>query len=336
MTDASIDTAKFSAELRTRGVRPDTRSVLVTRFAGSEQERDLTLPANCGGFGRVHHFRRDQGAGWPENPLPIEPACVALGLDVPSLMRAQVFQNAICSWRCWYCFVDFKLLSGDLRYAEFRTADELIDLFLAESDRPRIIDLSGGQPDLVPEWTIWFAEALERRGLTKDYYLWSDDNLSNDYLWRYATSDQIGKLARSATYGRVGCFKGWNETSFVFNTRAPSSEFRSQFDLMARLVRQGFDVYAYATLTGPSTEGLPSDMARFVDLLQEKVHPIFPLRLVPLRIHPFSPMRGRLRAEEQQRALAVQEEAVSAWSEELDRRFEASVRERSIVAQALH
>ena len=110
-------------------------------------------------------------------------------------MTAQVFQNAICSWRCWYCFVDYSLLSGDLTKSDFKTCAELVDLYSTEKELPPIIDLSGGQPDLVPEWALWFADEIKRRSMETSVYLWSDDNLSNDYLWRYLDTVERKRLA---------------------------------------------------------------------------------------------------------------------------------------------
>src|SRR5208283_1898262 len=130
-----IDTEKFSASLRARGIRLEEKRILFTRFPGSEQAKDFAVPSNCDGFGRIHHFRRHQGTGWPDNPLPIDPACHALGLPPTDSMEAQVFQNAICSWRCWYCFVDFELLSANPKHSEYKSASELLDLYLRESNR---------------------------------------------------------------------------------------------------------------------------------------------------------------------------------------------------------
>ena len=198
--------------------------------------------------------------------------------------------------------------------------DELLDLYLSESNRPRLIDLSGGQPDLVPEWSLWFIQAAEKRGLLDKLYVWSDDNLSNDYLWKYLQPDQIAYLATCRRYGRVGCFKGFDDLSFSFNTKASPDLFLQQFELMRRLVAAGFDVYGYVTLTAPHSSSLHRKMADFVDRLQEIIHPLFPLRTVPLRIIPFSPTEDRI-GQEQARALDIQEQAILAWSEELRRRF---------------
>src|SRR5438309_2029737 len=103
-----LDTEALSAKYRLAAVDREKKRLLITNFYGTEQEQDFTEPANCRGFGRVRHFRRMTSTGWPTNPLPIDPACRALGLGPVDVIRAQVFQNAICNWRCWYCFVDFK------------------------------------------------------------------------------------------------------------------------------------------------------------------------------------------------------------------------------------
>jgi uncharacterized Fe-S cluster-containing radical SAM superfamily protein len=327
-----IDTRNFSGTLRRRGIDLSNNRVLITKFAGSEQANDLSLPPNCGGFGRIHHFHRDQGPGWPFNPLPIDVVARFFNQNPPDEMKIQVFQNAICSWRCWYCYVDFNLLSANKTYSEFKTAKELIDLFEAEPSTSAVIDLSGGQPDLVPEWSLWMADELERRDLSKSIFLWSDDNLSNDYLWRYLPAQDLERLASRENFARVGCFKGFDEHSFSFNTRAEPALFLQQFDLMRRLLHTGFDAYGYVTLTSDDRSSIKPKMTRFIDLLQEKVGEYFPLRVVPLRIRTFSPTKLRM-LDQHQRAMAVQDEAVEAFREEIETRFTALERQRPIFEQ---
>jgi uncharacterized Fe-S cluster-containing radical SAM superfamily protein len=329
-----INTESFSEHLRARAIKVSTEEVLMTRFQGSLEATDFSAPMNCQGFGRVHHFRRHQVEGWPPNPLPIDPCLKALGLGARDVLRAQVFQNAVCNWRCWYCFVDFSLLAGDQRFSSFVTADQLLDLYQAEPDRALILDLSGGQPDLVPEWSYWMIRAIAARDLTQSVYLWSDDNLSNDYLWRFLTPKQRTQMVESNHYGRVGCFKGFDRTSFTFNTRADASLYLQQFGIMRRLLDEGFDAYGYVTLTTNVASRIHERMKEFVDLLQEQVHPLFPLRVVPLHVAVYTPTSERL-DEEKRFALATQQEAVIAWKEELDRRFPEEIRLMPITEHAV-
>ena len=330
----TIETDAFSATLRAKAVDLPGHRLLVTNFHGSRQEEDLTEPSNCGGFGRIRHFRRATGVGWPPNPLPIEPASRALGLMAPAELRTQVFQNAACNWRCWYCFVDFALLAADSKRAAMLSATDLIDRYLAEPDRPPIIDLTGGQPDLVPEWVPWMMRELQARGLDRDVYLWSDDNLSNDYFWRFLDDADRELVAGYPMYGKVGCFKGFNSASFAFNTRADATLFDRQFDLMGRLLTLGLDQYAYVTMTTPSGKEIRDDMARFVDRLQ-RLDPNLPLRTVPLEIQIFSPVKAR-RLEALEQAMVYQQWAIEAWHKELEQRFSSQERARNITEVPLH
>jgi uncharacterized Fe-S cluster-containing radical SAM superfamily protein len=334
---AHIPTDKFSASLREKGIDLERKAILISRFTDSEQEKDLTVPPNCGGFGRVRHFRRKASTtGWPQNPLPIDPACRALGIEASDLFRAQVFQNAVCNWRCWYCFVPFRMLDGREENGAWLSADQLVDLYVAESAdaRPQMIDLSGGQPDLVPEWVPWMMRALRDRGLEGNVYLWSDDNLSNDYFWQYLSDADRELMATFRGYGRVACFKGFDSDSFSFNTTAAPELFDRQFDLFGRVLKLGLDMYAYTTFTARRSDGIDDAMARFVDRLQA-LDPNLPLRTVPLEIGIFGVVRERL----EKRKLTVlgnnavdnQRRAIDAWVRELERRFSSELRASSIV-----
>ena len=117
----------------------------------------------------------------------------------------------------------------------------------------------------MPEWVLWTMEALRSRGVEGQVYLWSDDNLSNDYFWRYLNERQQALVASFKGYGRVGCFKGWDEQSFSFNTHARPELFERQFELFGRLLKTGIDLYAYATFTADDGHDVPGGMKRFVD-----------------------------------------------------------------------
>jgi len=328
-----IKTDDLSLRLRERAVRPAEKRLLVSKIADSAQVGDLSEPPNCGGFGRIRHFRYQTPAPWPDNPLPMVPAAHSLGRPVEQVANAQVFQNAACNWRCWYCFVPFNLLAANEQHAGWLTAEDLVRLYVAESDRPLVIDCSGGQPDLVPEWIPWMMEALQGMGLADGVYLWSDDNLSNDYFWRYLSMEQRLMISSYQAYGRVCCFKGFDAESFSFNTKADPDLFDRQFDLFARLLTTGIDLYCYGTFTSPGSDGLDRKMAAFVDRLMT-LHPRLPLRLVPLRIESYGVVVPRV-GPDQQMALAVQEDAILAWNEQLSRRFTDAERREPISSVTL-
>ena len=317
-----IDTEAWSDRYRRAAIDVAGRRVLVTNYLGTDQEKDLAEPPNCKGFGRIRHFRRGGGEKWPLNPLPIDPARRALKLDDVSTIRAQVFQNAVCNWRCWYCFVPFNLLNANKRHSEWLTPAQLIDLYLEDPDPPRIIDLSGGQPDLTPEWVPWMMDELRRRDLAQNVYLWSDDNLSNDYFWRYLTPADRQSIQAYPKYGRVACFKGIDRESFKFNTAADPQLYDQQFELFRRFLELDLDIYAYVTFTTADADAAKAALCDFVDRLQ-RIHRLLPLRTVPLEIWPFTPVQGRL-TDEHRDALTNQYAVAGYWREELARRFKPS------------
>jgi uncharacterized Fe-S cluster-containing radical SAM superfamily protein len=328
VTRGTIDTDGYSARLRARAIDVNQQKILVTDFRQTQQEGDLTVPPNCGGFGRVRHFRRATSNGWPSNPLPIDPATAALGLPETDAIEAEVFQNAACNWRCWYCYVPFELLSANRERSAWLSAEELLDLYLREPRRPRIIDLSGGQPDLVPEWIPWMMLAIRKKGLEHSTYLWSDDNLSNDYYHRFLSAELREVVRSHPTYGRVCCFKGYDAESFAFNTLASPELFERQFKIFDALLRDGLDLYAYVTLTGPNTTEIVSAVPRFIDRLQA-ISPNLPLRTVPLEIQQYSPTVSRMRPVHQE-AVRNQWLACETWQRELDRRYPTEDRGRPI------
>ncbi|MDA9554650.1 radical SAM protein [Pelobium sp.] len=319
-----INTPVFSESLRNKGIDVDNKKILITNYAGSLQEEDLTEPANCNGFGRIRHFKLKSSKGlWPINPLPILPAAKSLNIPIGNEIKAQVFQNAVCNWRCWYCFVDFKLLAGSKKYSEFLSCDELIDLYLEQENPPKVIDLTGGQPDLTPEWVPWMMEALKNRDLDKDILLWSDDNLSNDYFWQFLSEKQIQTVADYEMYSRVCCFKGIDERSFTLNTQAEASHFNKQFELFKRFHQLGIDLYGYITLTAGLDTNFKKVIPEFLDNIQ-KIHENLPLRIVPLEIFKFKPVLERMTSVEEDLLLG-QQEAIKVWLDELNIRFDQSL-----------
>lgn len=329
-----IDTDADSGRLRAMSIDVDAKNVLVSRLGGSDQEPDISDPVNCAGLGRLRHFGRETSPGWPTNPLPLQPATASLPpMETPPTI-AQVFQNASCNWRCWYCYVPFNLLGAHPARSEWRSAGELVDLWQSEEDPAVILDLSGGQPDLVPEWVVWTMEALTERGLAESTYLWSDDNLSTEYLWEYLTDTQLDVLSSYANYGRAICFKGIDRDSFALNTAAAPEMFDRQFHIARRLIDLGIDTYAYATITNDSNlADIPSQVNAFADRLQA-IHELLPLRTIPLEISVFGPVEPRIR-EVHDRALVKQQTAIDAWTATLESRFTADQRATPISGVSL-
>lgn len=308
---------------------PDSKKFLLANISASDQITDLSTPANCDGFGRVRHFKRFISDDWCLDPLPIDPALRCLGHMPADKINAQVLQIASCNLNCWYCFVPDALKCADPNVSDWFSADEIVQIISRDSEKDvTVIDLSGGNPELVPEWVVDMMESLEKYDLKNRYYLWSDDTLTTDFTFRYLTKDQLKYMSGYKNYGRVCCFKGFDEHSFEYNSRMPGSIYKKQFDNFSRLLDLGLDLYGYVTFTTDDLSDVGEKMSRFVDKLK-KIHELLPLRVVPLKIYPFTPTRARL-TESYLSSMNNQVNALVAWEDTLRRNYTVDMLRKNI------
>lgn len=316
----TLNFERMSEQLREKSIDFKSKTIRMAKLTGSLQESDLSSSLNCGGFGRVHHFRTGNDPKWIKDPLPMSPACKYFGVPTSDVVLAQVFQLAACDFRCWYCFVDYSMLSADSVRSGFVLPKHLLGMMTQENVDSKIIDLSGGQPDIVPEYVLWFLEARAGLGMEKSHFVWVDDNLSTDFLWKYLSEEQISFLVNTPGFARVGCLKGFDAESFVFNTRADKNLFSRQIDILGRLVKTGFDQYGYITLTTMNVNAAQEKISRLLDEIQSKIHPNFPLRIVPLRIFRFGANAERYIQQAEENQFRV----LDVWMSEMQGRFTSS------------
>ncbi|MCG6190201.1 hypothetical protein [Maribellus maritimus] len=323
-----ISLEERSLVLRNRLINIQEKKVLISSFKNTMQEKDLSVPANCNGYGRIHHFKLGNNSDWIYDPLPIVPACNKLKLEAKDKIRAQVFQVSGCNYRCWYCFVDTENLNGFSKNSKFFQCGELVDMYLNQEDPPKVIDLSGGQPDLIPEWTVWMMEALIDHGLENKVYLWSDDNLSTDFLFKYLNSEQILLLTTYKNYSKVCCFKGFNKDTFSLTTGLSQDYFEDQFQNFEKILELDIDLYAYITLTSPLSTNIEYELPKFMDRIQTLSENML-LRMIPLEIMIFGPVKKYINGKRNE-LIEGQYKAIKVWKSELTKRYSNSLINMSI------
>jgi len=98
---------------------------------------------------------------------------------------------------------------------------------------------------------------------------------------------------------------------------------------MSKWVDFGIDMYGYITLTTSSLNYSEQLLKDFMDEIQEKIHPNFLLRIIPLKIDLFTPVVGRMDKWTQD-AIFNQFEVLSLWKTELEKRYSKKERESPI------
>ncbi len=301
---------------------PNNHKIFLAKIQGSEQERDLTLPANCNGFGRIRHFRRLQYEDWIPDPLPIDPALNYLQIENASVLLTECFQIAWCNLNCWYCFVPATMKLGAATCGAWFSADQMLYEMLAVDGLPRVIVLSGGNPEVAPTWPLSLMKALEREGVANKFYLWSDDALSLDYFHTILSKREIEYMARYTGYGKVCCFKGYNNLSCQFNTQNNLLYYHDQMRRFKEYYEDGFDLYGYVTFTTPELTNMEQELQFFFDDLR-RIHPLMPLRVIPLRITIYKSVQKL--NKEQMSAYENQFAVLAAWRELIAKNFDSNL-----------
>ena len=111
-------------------------------------------------------------------------------------------------------FRPIQSLSRNRTYADFLSAATLIDLYLNQPEPPVVLDLTGGQPDLVPEWILWMMCELRARGLERKVYVWSDTISAMITSGVFSPRRTVNSLRRTPT--TVGCAASKAQCHLVF------------------------------------------------------------------------------------------------------------------------
>lgn len=277
--------------LRNKIVDKEKKRILLANIEDTLENKDDICDVNCRGVGRIRHYKDFKLFLCNKNGKKRK---LLRGYNPANeIIDTQVYQIVGCNWRCWYCFVDDEILSGNTSKCQWLTIEELIDTFLEQN--LDIIDLSGGQPDLVPEWCLWVMQELEKRGYRGKKYIWLDDNLSTpSILESQLSSQEIKYMADYPLHSRACCFKGFSDNTIQFNIQNKKIKIAEQIKCFEKLYNYGFDLYAYITLTAQKGSYTKEEVDVFVRKIQE-INYNLPLRIIPLEIRDFTATSNRIR-----------------------------------------
>jgi uncharacterized Fe-S cluster-containing radical SAM superfamily protein len=184
-------------------------------------------------------------------------------------------------------------------------------MYLKLPERSPVLDLSGGSPDLAPEWIVWTLDAIEACRASKSTFVWSDDNLSSDALLRPENAALLRATAEYPGYGRACCLKGYSPASFAFNTGANPAGFEEQIRILTAYASSGLNIYVYLPLVGPDEADAAEHLRHLLDRLGD-IRSDLLSRTVPLHIAAYSTVTPRL-DDRRAAALKRQWDLLEVW-----------------------
>lgn len=180
-------------------------------------------------------------------------------------------------------------MNGLNRNSKFFSAKELVDMYLSLDVPPKNIDISGGSPDLVPEFIYWFLKELENRGLMGKVSIWVDSNLEYEHF-RTLSPDVVSYIAEFPNIMFLCSLKGWDEESASLNARS-KNVFKNQIKGIEFLIKSKIPFYFYLTFVSVNSKITPDikELFRILYCIDRSV----PLRAIVLKVSSFSAMSSK-------------------------------------------
>ena len=284
----------------------------------SEKEK-RKLNVNCDEFGMIRIFQRNKFNDWNADPIPMDIISSKMQIKKLDNIPVQMFEVAKCNLHCWWCYLPKQLKNITEEYTKWFSVSELFNLFERENNDVKVIYLSGGNPELVPEFVYSFMKELDKRKRSQEIFLWSDDVLTTDFLVEKMSKEQINYMTQYKNYAKICCLKGFDNESFEYNTGMDKKEFDNQIKRLKMCIDIGFDVYGYIILVCKALNDIESKIKKTMDKLQE-ISYFLPLRIIPIKIEKFSAVIERLN-EEREQSILNQYQVLQIWNNELYNRF---------------
>lgn len=263
-------------------------------------------------FWRVKTYVKDEEKLLPTHlrsfPEPYQVAqkyCGGTWNEYNSPFTIQVGQ---CNLNCHYCFVD-----SDLRNAkngEYFTGDEIVELFFNEFPNRGMFRISGGEPFLAPGFILDVARKMSASG-KKGYYLWVDTNLLGSFY-----KEVLLTMNALVPYGVCGCFKGFDEEDFAYQTNAPSTRYANQFRNARKIIQtidgMGEAFFYIPEITEKISEAEVREKIRTFIQKQQDIHQNLPLRTTVLELKEYNTNKDSIKKDRLESGLTKK-----IWLEEL-------------------
>lgn len=281
------------------------RTVFLSRFADSSMGKHTDKYTESHDFWRMKTYTKEKDMlvhpRMREFEEPYQVAQKYCGGTWNDYNKPFTIQVGACNLDCYFCFVGDDL--KNCKNGTYFTAEDIVKIF-HDINSSGVLRISGGEPFLVPEFLKDVAWWMSKMQAGKKKFLWIDTNLLGDEY--HDVSIYLTYLVPFVPYGICGCFKGFDESDFIFNTGARGTLFDKQF-INARACIDTTRYEGHHEGEGEIffyipeiTENMPVDDARskissFIDRLRREVHVNAPLRTTVLKIKTYPTNEHRMK-----------------------------------------
>ncbi|MGO9122194.1 MAG: radical SAM protein [Desulfomonilaceae bacterium] len=234
-----------------------------------------------------------------------------------------------CPNRCWHCYLPKELFTnstGANGRWEFCTGEKIVDRFIQQRDadgqhgrQSNVLRVTGGEPFLLPDLLLDCLRAIEKKGLTKEVFLWTETNLlpfiGNDdkaFMDKPEKQQILDSLGKYTNFAVHPCFHGLNQTEFNEITGTNYSvTLDQQLKGIQRLLKANIRIYP----TFGSNVCNPSNIRELFEKMIE-VDPDLPLRLALVKYDTdYEPIRQRINAQSTPPRLYSHYTALRIWNQ---------------------
>lgn len=212
-----------------------------------------------------------------------------LGGNWQQYNKQAICHVARCNFRCRYCYVDYRYLSGYGQ--EFVTPKEIVDEFLIIREKfekefgvsLNVLRISGGEPFFVPDFILGVLNEVHDAGLSKEVVVKSETNLSMfipvgpyTLVEKWVDLNDFSKFNNFIIHASI---HGMDGPALKENTGVDQILFDVIMNGLNTLVKYDIDVYPSIGLNTNKLDGIKN---LFNSL--RNIHTSLPLRL---SIRPF-------------------------------------------------
>jgi uncharacterized Fe-S cluster-containing radical SAM superfamily protein len=241
-------------------------------------------------------------------------------VDWSAYNRLISIHTSLCPINCWHCYLE-ECLKAECAFCgldgtcdensekrikslqiskDWFSAKNILSAFLEQRKEDKskalfsnVLRITGGEPLLVPNLILEILQELEKLGLNKEIFVWTETNLiplcTLDEQGDIIPDDLLNRLGKFKNFCIHPCFHGISANDFKENTGETIDNYDALINGLGRLIQADIDVYP----TFGGNVNNPDAIEHFYQKISE-IDALLPLRFNIIEFDlDYSPIKWR-------------------------------------------